>query len=407
MADSAPRVRVAPSPLNQAGLAALLLRTCWRSVAKAADQRLPALVLPDAVAAVGLNIGDVCEIFSHFAGDPEVKKRPYLRAYVEGQMVPVLERKIWQSPIDEQSPFQDWFRNVFKSEHCGLVLNRAERWGLSASQKLARWLQPRVIQEDHLRLGLEIVVFAGDYGFTPFGVHRDEPCSSVIHFNLGPNPKDIYIFEDEAKLGNLTSIKDASRYRIAPGDGFILPANYAHIGDAATFSVDISCKLMFRSNEAALAFIAAPLLDGEHDIVGGDADLVELLLRRLGVGKRDEPISTMVEHWMTASGCRAQSNALFVGVPITAQAKWGENSLLKVDQAFPLVFHDREGQLTLFSRGRSFVLANNNSLLSGLELLRGSGRMQAIELLQHSNTPRSAHDLIDFLVTSRGVTVSD
>lgn len=401
---SIPYAEVIAPQSQQADPAELLRRQCWPSVAKAGHERLRPLRLPSAVATLGFNMEDVREVFARLAGDPAIKKRPYLRTYVDGQLVPSLERKIWQSPIDEQSSFDAWFKRVFEHERSGLILNGAERWALGASQKVARWLQPKIEEADPLRLCLEIVLFAGDYGFTPFGVHRDEPCASVIHFNLGPNAKDIYIFEHEGAQGNPPSIQDATRYCVAPGDGFVLPANYAHIGDAAAFSVDISCKLMFRDDEAALALATAHLHDGKGDVPG--ADLEELLLRRLGAAGRDEPVGATVEHWMTAARLRARSNSLFVGTPIEAEVLWAEDSVLSANNWFPVVLHESDGRLTLFSRGKSLTLTGGDNLRAAMQDLRDGRQMQVRELLQRCGSSLTSRALVDFLVASRGVAVS-
>lgn len=392
------------SRLQQANLAEALLRRCWPSLATAANELLRPVHLHSAVAAVGLNMGDVCEIFAHLPGDTAIKKRPYLRTYVEGQMVPSLERKMWHFPLDKRTSFDDWFQQIFESAHSGFVLNGAERWAISASTKLARWLQPQLLNTDPLRLCLEIVLFAGDYGFTPFGVHRDEPCASVIHFNLGPHAKDIYIFEDDANLYGAPQIRDATRYRIEPGDGFVLPANYAHIGDAASFSVDISCKLMFRSNSAALAYVAEHLLDSKDDFDG--EDLGELLLRRLGAGGHDEPVGETVDRWIDAARARARSNGHFIGTPIASNTTWDDHSTVSVNDSFPLVLHERGGHVTLFSRGRSVALTGHHNLNVLLDSLRGNRSMRVTDLLECTHSIESARSLVDFLVATRGISVS-
>jgi len=383
--------------------AKLLLSQSWPSVAKTACERLRPITLPGAVGALGLNMDDVCEVFRYLAGDPEIKKRPYLRTYVDSQMMPSLERKIWQLPLDKSSSFEDWYSRIFTQERSGLILNGSERWALSASQKLARWLQPKLAASDPLRRCLEIVLFVGDYGFTPFGIHRDEPGASVIHFNLGPHAKDIYVFENDAALQTAPTIRDATRYRIAAGDGFVLPANYAHIGDAASFSVDISCKLMVRGDDAALVFLTSSLLDNEQAVV--DMDVKDLLLRRLGASSYDEPVGITVEHWMEAARCRAQSNALFVGIPIASRASWDENSVVSLNHPFQPVLFEQHGKLTLFSRGRSFSLADHNDLRAVLQSLSNSGRMRVGDMLECCCTLQNVRALIDFLVTSRGVDV--
>lgn len=389
--------------LTSEGAAQMRIRL-WQALATTADARLPPVFLPGAVDTLGLNMGDVCEIFSHLPGDPEVKRQPYLRTYVDGQMIPALERKIWQTPICANQPFDAWFNRIFEHRRSGLIVNGAERWGLSASHKLARWLMPRLETEDPLRFCLQIILFAGDYGFTPFGVHRDEPCASVLHFNLGPHAKDVYIFERETNQRSPPNIRDATRYCIQPGDGFVLPANYAHIGDAAKFSVDLSCKLMFRSDEATVPLVAASLFEEPQGT--RDDTLQEVLLKRLGAKNPREPVGATVENLIATARCRARSNALFVGAPIAASANWSEHSMLSTDVGFPMIVHGNDERASLFSRGKSISIANDLGLQTALRNLSERGHARVSELIGHDDPALSARAIVDFLVTSRGVTAS-
>jgi hypothetical protein len=391
------------SQLQKTIQAEALLGHCWPNVAKAANELLRPVHLPNAVAAIGLNMDDVGEVLAHLPGDPAVKKRPYLRAYVKGQMVPSIERKIWTSPQDKRSSFDDWFRWVFDSVHSGFILNGAERWALGASAKLARWLRPQLLKADPLKLRLEMVLFAGDYGFTPFGVHRDAPCVSVIHFNLGPHAKDIYIFENEGDLPKFSQIRDAKRYQIKPGDGFLLPANYAHIGDSASFSVDIACKVMFQSDAEALAYVAGGLLEG------GDApdypNLGELMLRRMGEAKRDESAGKVVDRWLGGARARARSNCHFIETPVSSTATWNDSSMVSVDDSFPIISYDCDEAMLVFSRGKSSAIFREKNLLAVLHYLLSNRSVYVRDILRCANSVEGSQSLIEFLIASRGVSV--
>ncbi|MDN3578493.1 hypothetical protein QWZ03_17115 [Chitinimonas viridis] len=334
-----------------------------------------------------------------------MKKRPYLRAYVNGEMFPSLERKIWKSPINTAGNFQSWFNDIFECRKSGLILNGAERWALRACAKFAAWIRPKIYEEDPLHLGIEAVIFAGDYGFTPFGVHYDEPCASVIHFNLGPCPKDIFIFEKDALLGIPRSLQDATRYTIEPGDGFVLPANYAHIGDAPEFSIDISFKLTFRSTDEIISHTIGLLIDQGNKDLG--TTLSDVILHRLGAENSNELVGVTVENILTNARHRSWSNMLFSGSPIKESAHWSDNSIISLANEFPLVTHVHNNVIYIYSRGYSHRVVNHGKVRSALESLNQNRHMSVLELRKQCESYCDYKTLIDFIVTSRGVIVSN
>jgi hypothetical protein len=380
-----------------------LLRHGWSSIARDEQERLAPRTLPGAVSALGLSIEDVREIFTLLPGDTAVKKRPHLRTYVAGQMVPALERKIWHSPIGESENLRDWYSRMFERQQTGLILNGAERWALSATSKIARWLRPQVVREDPLRLCFELIVFAGDYGFTPFGVHRDEPCASVIHFNLGPTAKSLYIFESATALTQPGSLSEAVHYRIEPGDGFVLPANHPHVGDAREFCVDIACKVKFRSDEEVLAFVTTPLSAGQPTEQW--SDLSQQLLHRLGATCGGEPVGRSVEFLLSTAANCARSNALFVGSPISDQVDLSGHDLIGMAQEFPIVLAPRADRVSLFSRGQCAHYPQQSDVRSAFDLLCFCRPIQVSKFVKRCGSEAVGRSLVKFLIGSRGVTV--
>jgi hypothetical protein len=121
----------------------------------------------------------------------------------------------------------------------GLIVNGGLQWSNPAQERLAR--EACRLAETHKGFfTLDLTLFIGAYGATPFGAHIDDASHRTVLFNLGPNPKEFRVWprdEVERQFGRVRNIYDietieaaGESYALRPGDAFVLPSTDFHIG---------------------------------------------------------------------------------------------------------------------------------------------------------------------------------
>lgn len=352
-----------------------LLDECFNNVATLPEQYLSPVILNGRVSFSEVGIDDVAKAFRRLAGDPHLKTKPYLRTYRAGRMVPEIEREIWKRAPAEEEQIHTWFAALFGGEPSGIILNKAERWASELTTKLAPHL--RELRAAYpLTVEFQIVLFVGDYGFTPFGVHRDEPCASVIHLNLGPAKKTFLIFDPKVSNspGFLSDVSIPKLLRIAKsfnaeqGDIFFLPANYYHVAEAREFSVDVSCKVTVRRpHEISRHILSEVAKHGE--ITERASNSVESSLKELlGISSAHSP--DVCEQLLSDAQMCWSSNAGFSEPP-------KERSLEGIDcrnkfcmlSDFPIYWRPCEDRLKIFVRGRIFQAERTSAAFQLLSTL--------------------------------------
>ena len=142
---------------------------------------------------------------------------------------------------------ESWSKYIFGEEKFGMVLNSLEEYSNEFSEKAAMLVRP-LLEHAGLPLGgLAFLFFMGNYGFTPFGVHKEAPGEEGILFHLGPGKKQFYTWDDpiyNAMAHNKTVFHDfdsmldhAMCYELEPGDAMFIPHQVYHIANTTEFSL--------------------------------------------------------------------------------------------------------------------------------------------------------------------------
>ncbi len=250
------------------------LRTVWKGISAARAGKTPPILVKNGVYSSGVDVSDVRSILSCLRQSPELA-RSYLRVYVEGKQSYAHEDSIIHSPPAADEDIECWMRRVVKgSQRCGLVLNYAEQWNDELCRKIAEFLKPCLLNLTPAGYGIEINLFVGNYGYTPFGVHFDDNTTSVLHLHLGPGKKAMSVWTPErfkALTGSDRSFYQPEQivahgvtYEIHQGDLFLLPPGYFHVGYTEEFSVAIGVSV---SRIAREDFMRASLAMGCEEIL--------------------------------------------------------------------------------------------------------------------------------------------
>jgi hypothetical protein len=285
----------------------------------------------------------------------------------------------------------------------GLVVNGGLQWSEDAQQCLAAEAEALAeVSEDFFTL--DLTLFIGSYGATPFGAHIDDASHRTILFNLGPSDKLIKIWnrsEVERQFGMVRNVydfdaisADASTFRIAQGDCFVLPSTEFHVGINQDVSTTVAIVIDHpgegRLAEQELAFHRA-----EIDRLGEAHPLAQQNVRGLAEMARRRHISN----------CRLRYP---LSLRQTELSKLKRSSVLRSIPPFRHQAFSLNGSEMIYSRGRHYL---SRSPVSGaLRWLEEVGAARTDEFIQlaarNGSEVEDALRVIDFLVSNSGLSFS-
>lgn len=191
-----------------------------------------------------ITFNDVASVLRGARDAPGSTKLNYFRAYVEGREDYDLARRFLESEDLSAGVIEATNAQVFASD-CGIYGKRAGlivNGGLQWSHQIHDNLVPHAEALRTAACGtvtIDITLFIGSYGATPFGAHIDDSTHRTIIFNLGPSIKEVDIWPREAieaQFGPVRNIIDTdtiqiapTHFVIAPDKAFVLPSDEFHI----------------------------------------------------------------------------------------------------------------------------------------------------------------------------------
>lgn len=322
-----------------------------------------------------------------------------MRTYVSGGLHPEFEDRLLTLPPATSESIQAWCGRVFRNQPFAIIVNKAEGW----SRELADAIHGLMFPFQNAFPGefeLEITLFIGNYGYTPFGFHVDDDDTSVIHFHSGPSSKTMYVLEvDDFKRAmpadmhrsfdfeQLTHI--AERFTINAGDVFVLPSTKYHTGYSPDYSVGVAVAVIRssakRTDMDAIQKGAAELLGMPSEVPLGDA------LARL----RSKTKS-------------ARTSASGFQLPLPRRdVQWDDESVLTASARLPLQVVLEGSVLLLYSAGHEISMRNHVALGSLVDALTRVREKRVNDLVQEHSiiAPRAIKELINILVQTGSLEV--
>lgn len=198
---------------------------------------------------LSFSMGSLETLFRRIARDDDGIKYRFVRGYIEGKEDYSLGKKVCDSFTNENCSFEDWLKFICNNQRFGIVLNGVLRWMPELAETLLQYTKPLLDNNMDTKYSLDATLFIGDYGYTPFGVHIDDAHHRTLLFNIGPNVKQMWLWDPvniEKQFGKITNIydmqsihSDAKKYTIQKNQMFFLPPKYYHIG----VNNELSCTL--------------------------------------------------------------------------------------------------------------------------------------------------------------------
>jgi len=170
-----------------------------------------------------------------------------LKTYINQELRNDITDRMVKYPPSTEESLENWSQQIFGNEKFGMILNSLETYNNQFSEKVATIISP-LLQLAGLPLGgLSFLFFMGNYGFTPFGVHKESTGEEGFLFHLGPGNKQFYTWDD-SKYNSIEHNKTvfhnfhemlpfAKSYELSPGDAMFIPHQVYHIANTSEFSL--------------------------------------------------------------------------------------------------------------------------------------------------------------------------
>ncbi|MEB0137684.1 MULTISPECIES: hypothetical protein [unclassified Undibacterium] len=303
------------------------------------------------------------DLFEGISADAERAISGLFRVYIDGMLSPQYENEVlYAQPLLGES-FEAFVSRATNGRKFGIVVNGAEQWSDTLARLAARVFAPVVEMQGVARSTIEVTLFIGNYGYTPFGIHIDDPYTSVVHFHAGPTTKEMTLFgiEEFHRLNGIRKncfepqklIPHGRTFTIEPGDVFLLPPHYYHIGRTEGFSIGVACAISKYPDASIAKQVMQRAIDEER--MRGPLDQVivrtqtdgESLAAWLRRASNEYTAQTSSRRHLRYSFLRCTEPCM------SPQHLWER------DPDFPLSQLEEDDDLLLFVRGHRVRLARN------------------------------------------------
>ncbi|WP_118985854.1 cupin domain-containing protein [Photorhabdus sp. CRCIA-P01] len=190
------------------------------------------------------------DLFASMSMEAERAIGGLFRVYIDGMLSPQYENEVLFNQPNVGETFKECVSRATGGRKFGIIVNGAEQWSDQLARMGARIFAPIVEAQGTWRSTVEVTLFIGNYGYTPFGIHIDDPYTSVIHFHTGPTAKEMTLFSREEfhRLNGERKncfqpdrlVPYGKTFVIEAGDVFLLPPHWYHIGNTDGFSIGVA-----------------------------------------------------------------------------------------------------------------------------------------------------------------------
>lgn len=170
-----------------------------------------------------------------------------LKIYVNNELRNDFINKMVANPPKTGDSLDEWSKKIFGDQKFGMILIGLEQYSNAFAEKVANVVLPLLQAAGLPKNGLSFLFFMGNYGFTPFGIHKEATGEDGFLFHMGPSNKKFYtwdnpkynVIEHNTKtFHNIDEfIPKAESYVLNPGDVMFIPHYVYHIANTPEFSV--------------------------------------------------------------------------------------------------------------------------------------------------------------------------
>lgn len=348
---------------------------------------------------------EIASLLTGARAAPGSTKLNYFRGFVNGREDYRLAERLLEQDLDSRH-IDCTLANLFAKhsevfgKRPGMVINGGLQWSEAVQHALA--LESKKLTETVADFfTLDLTLFMGSYGSTPFGAHIDDASHRTVLFNLGPNEKRVKIWdrdEVERQFGQVRNIYDfekiavpADEYKLLLGDCFVLPSSQFHVA----INDDVSITVALVINHPGQGALAEQELAFHSDE-----------LDRLGIS---HPLSRVDIDGLSALAKKRHQSNCHLRYPIQWQPSGIErlkrHSLLQRTVPFNLQLIKLEGAVLIYSRGRHYIsFSPVTRVITILNQVRQISVADIIALAEQDGCEvKDALSVIDFLLSTSSI----
>lgn len=296
--------------------------------------------------------------FQEYKINRELRESVKMRVHLQGVKNEYSLAQLRSNPPKDVDNLRDWGEHLFEGKPWCIVLDKVSGCIDEITFPIARWIEPLISLYPAGTMVVDISPYIGKYGYTPFGAHIDVPGISVLHLHLGPNKKEMTVW-DAKEFRKLSGSEDhichdfepylskGKTYILQAGDLFHLPAgSQYHIGKADEFSIGLTIGLKVETPKNILN---------------------KAIKEHQKTSKGIESLNIVETYKL-----KKKSNAGFMKTPILKKASDSDliGRKLRINQPFKLILKERDAlQLDLYIRGRCLSIPDQLEVKKCIDLL--------------------------------------
>jgi len=349
-----------------------------------------------------------------------------IKVYVDKQLRHDYPKKMAEQKPTEKDSLEEWCSSIFENEKFGVIFNSLESYDNQLVERMCSIVHPLLEKAGMPLGGLSFLFFMGNYGFTPFGIHKEAKGEEGFLFHMGPSNKTFYTWDIEEynAIEHNTEVFHnveemlplAKPYELAPASVMFIPNHLYHIANTEEFSFSVVMDYINPSREAMENLIAEKIATEIKDAPkhkdyfapmewNGTIDWNVLLNNH----SWEEKYKYTLKRYVT----RLQSNH---GILLPAIAEVGsyfqtENFSIKGKSLFPLLeYEDLHGQLYIMMRGKEIPVKKNanlskvlNDLNNGKTFTFEEFKTQLLGDWKISNVYEFVSDLLEFAAVEKNI----
>ncbi len=304
-----------------------------------------------------------------------------LKVFIDQQRDYEATHTLMENPPRDDESLEEWGKRVFEGKKFGIILNDIQTYSPELMVYMAGFLKPLLQTAGLPTGGLGLLFFVGNYGFTPFGVHKENKGEEGLLFHIGPAKKTFYTWktEDYQRISNNSIayppdelMDTAIPHELEPGDMMCIPSDVYHIGHTGDFSISMVLDFL-NAPQAQLKLKMATAIEELMADDKGSHPLSTLPFRNLSKAEEalinvvslDDPLRRAArEHIM-----KLESNGGFYTPSQTNHKVENVESLTfwKLKKPFPMPFYTYQGQVIVYARGHRIKWPDEPSLIESLK----------------------------------------
>ena len=337
-----------------------------------------------------------------------------IKVYINHELNNAKVEEMASNRPGSKETIEQWSMRLFGNQKFGMVVNSLETFNNELTERMCTIVAP-LLQKAGMPLGgLSFLFFMGNYGFTPFGIHKEAKGEEGFLFHLGPNNKDFYTWniEDYNQIEHNTEVfheidamlPKAEKYPLQAKSAMFIPHYVYHIANTEAFSLSVVMDYINPSRDYLEKKIAAQIAVSEVPPKTTESYLppVNTTTQTLNWSAlfNSDTWENKYKNTLKKYITKLKSNAGVLNPSVSQNKGALPNPPFTISgkAIFPLLEHIGEsGKTCVMARGNEIQVKNNLKLTSLLNKLNTGESLSFQELQNHLAPDWDLIDMFDFV----------